>query len=229
MIPARFFGILPRVRGALLLLLAACGASANVSVMPGDADAIPSMECLPGRGVDDAELSERARFAWLLTEQSFELPRPHPAPRGGTHAELQEWADTELRSWVREKSRLVEAARAELDVVAEETHRQRVWAGGLVGLMYEDLARTLLDVPLPRELLDEPEIADAFRDVVRAEAAPYLEHAHRAYHACRLNGRNRDGGLQAWAEFCGDREDRLPLSQELASGESTLEVEVVRE
>lgn len=197
--------------------------------MPGDVDAPPSMECLPGRGVDDAELSERARFAWLLTQQSFELERARPAPRGAGHAELQAWAETELRPWVRRKSHLVEAARAELDEVAEEAHRERVWAGALVGLMYEDVARALLDVPLPRELIDEPEIAAAFRDVVRAEAAPYLHHASRAFRACRLNGRGRGEGLRSWAEFCGGREDRLPLAEPLASGESTLEVEVVRE
>jgi hypothetical protein len=211
------------------LLLSACGASAPTAVMPGDADALPSMECLPGRGVELDELSESARFAWLLTEQSFELERPHPAPRGATHAELQAWSETELRGWLREKSRLVEAARAELDEVAEEAHRQRVWSGALVGLMYEDVARTLLDVPVPRELLDEPEIATAFRDVVRAEASPYLEHARRAYRACRLNGRNRDGALRTWAEFCADRGDRLPLAEALESGESTTEVEVVHE
>lgn len=211
------------------LLAVACGASAPTSVLPGDANAIPSMECLPGRGVETAELSERARFAWLLAEQTFELERPHPAPRGATHDELQAWSESELRGWLRQKSQLVEAARAELDLVAEEEHRQRVWSGALVGLMYEDVARTLLDVPLPRELLDEPEIATAFRDVVRAEAAPYLEHARRAFRACRLNGRNRSADLATWAEFCGDREDQLPLAERLASGESTTQVEVVRE
>lgn len=219
--------MLPPMR-VWFLALAACGAASTPAVLPGDGDAEPSMECLPGRGADDAELSERARFAWLLAQQAFEVPRPHPAPRGGTHVELQEWSETELRRWLAEKSRLVEAAREELDAVAEEEHRQRVWSGALVGLMYEDVARTLLDVPLPRELLDEPEVAAAFRDVVRAEAAPYLDHARRAFRACRLNGRHRGSALEPWAEFCGEREDRLPPSAELASGESELEVEVVQ-
>ena len=171
--------------------------------------------------------TEKMRFAWLLTEQSFELPPPRSAPAGGTHREITQWTETELRRWLERKHQMVEAARAELNVAAEESHAQRVWAGALVGLMYEDVARVLVDVPVPRELVEDPEIAVIFRDVVRSQASPYLDHAQRAYRACHLNARQRRE-LEPWGSFCEDRRINLPRTGNEPQ-ESGTTVEVIRE
>ncbi|HJL02504.1 MAG TPA: hypothetical protein RMH85_07885 [Polyangiaceae bacterium LLY-WYZ-15_(1-7)] len=219
----RLFALAP------LGLALACGGGEVQVVAPGDAFAEPSMEALPSIGQSRESLSETMRFAWQLTEESFELAAPHPPPRGASHAELEQWSDSELERWLHAKNRLVEAARAELNAAAEENRLCRVWAGALVGLMYEDVARVLLDVPMPRELASEPEIADVYREVVAAQAAPYLDHARRAYRACHLNGRRVDR-LRPWSRFCADRRDRLPGDDaSLAPGESETTVEVVRE
>ena len=202
----RLFALAP------LGLALACGGGEVQVVAPGDAFAEPSMEALPSIGQSRESLSETMRFAWQLTEESFELAAPHPPPRGASHAELEQWSDSELERWLHAKNRLC-----------------RVWAGALVGLMYEDVARVLLDVPMPRELASEPEIADVYREVVAAQAAPYLDHARRAYRACHLNGRRVDR-LRPWSRFCADRRDRLPGDDaSLAPGESETTVEVVRE
>ena len=101
---------------------------------------------LVGRGMEilpDAEgreeFTQRMRFAWLLTQESFELEAPAQPGAECDFQELEAWSEQTLRRWLNQKNRLVEAARAELDLAAEENHTQRVWAGALVGLMYEDV------------------------------------------------------------------------------------------
>lgn len=183
------------------------------------------MECLPSH---EENLSEKMQFAWLLTAESFELNRPHRPPSGAAMQELQLWSQQELRRWLSQKNELVEAARAELNVAAEESHQQRVWAGALVGLMYEDVGRVLLDVPVPRELNSDPEIARVYREVVVAQARPYLDHARRAYNACELNGRRQTESLEQWSRFCEERKALLP-ELDLTPGEARTTVEVVRE
>ena len=221
------------IRKLIFLTLAvsfACGgSSANGGTaepqIAGDPIADPSMEALPTR---ESSASEKMRFAWLLTAESFELRRPRRPPRGAAMRELEMWSEQELRAWLAQKNELVEAARAELNEAAEESHRQRVWAGALVGLMYEDMARVLLDVPVPRELETDPEIARVYREVVVAQARPYLDHARRAYHACELNGRRQNRSLTQWSRFCEERNARLPVV-DLDPGESRTTVEVIRE
>lgn len=214
---------------ATVTSLACGGSSANGTssqrLISGDPAADPSMEVLPTR---NDSVTEKMRFAWLLTAESFELRRPRRPPRGAAMQELQMWSEQELRNWLAQKNEMVEAARAELNVAAEESHRQRVWAGALVGLMYEDVGRVLLDVPVPRELDSDPEIAQVYREVVVAQARPYLDHARRAYRACELNGRRQNDSLTQWSRFCEERKARLPVL-DLAPGESRTTVEVVRE
>ena len=63
----RLFALAP------LGLALACGGGEVQVVAPGDAFAEPSMEALPSIGQSRESLSETMRFAWQLTEESFEL------------------------------------------------------------------------------------------------------------------------------------------------------------
>jgi len=209
-------------RGAWWILglpwLAACGGAQSSGggtgeVEHGDAQADPSMLVLPSTDVDRDELSERMRFGWTLAEESFEVPMPPPPPSGDT-GHYQDWADGELQGWLERKSRTVEAAREELDAAAEESHRQRIIAGAVVGLMYEDVARELRRIPVPAEIQTDPEIADIFRDILDAQASPYVEHARRAYRACALNAEGGPATMGHWSGFCADRRDGLPPPRE---------------
>ncbi len=226
--------------GAVMLAASmACGGTqaGHGTVYDGDASARPSMECLPTFGDEGRRgLSEKMRFALTLADEAFDFPGPHPPPSGAALAELQQWSESDLRQWLEQKSQMVQAAREELDSASDEAHDQRVYAGAIVGLMYEDVARVLMDVPTPRELSDEPEIAEMYQDVVRSQAEPYLVHSRNAYRACRLNGEGREG-LGPWSRFCGERGGALPAASEvdvtgavqLESGESATSVEVIRE
>lgn len=204
-----------RVLCIAAIVAGACGGAevAGGEREPGDPYAEPSMTALPSLDVPREELTERMRFGWTLAEESFQHPMPPPPPSGET-ADFQRWAEHELREWLERKSRTVEAARRELDQAAEESHRQRIVAGAIVGLMYEDVARALRDIPVPAEIQHEPEIAAIFRDVLAAQAAPYLEHARRAYNACHLNAEGGPESLAHWGRFCEARWEVLPPPRE---------------
>ncbi len=212
----------------LLLLVAGCGGASardRPPILAGEVDAPPSMEVLPSLDVPLSSLSRHMRFAWLLTEQTFQVSPPAPAPADGTADQIRDWGNRDLEPWLAKKSHMVEAAREELNIAAEENHRQRILAGALVGLMYEDIARVLLGIPVPSDLRDDPEIASDYRDVRRFEASSYLGHAKRAYHACALNA-VQPATMHAWSEFCAGRAAGLPLHRPGRPGQSSTSVSV---
>lgn len=192
---------------------------------PGQVESEPRMECLPDPDIQDEVMTRRMRFAWTLAAESFLVPPPDP-PRHRTAQNLTTWSDEVLRPWLERKSHTIEAARRELDEAAEESHRQRIMGGAIVGLMYEDVARILRSIPSPSELESEPEIREIFRDVLRSHARPFLEHARRAYSACAQNA-IRPLGMRHWSRFCAGRGDRLPgggAGQDLRSVETVVEI-----
>lgn len=186
------------------------------------------MECLPDPDVADRAFTRRMRLGLELAEESFLVPPPEP-PRDETAQNLTLWADEVLAPWIERKTHTIEAARRELDLAAEEDHRQRIIGGAVVGLMYEDLARALRSIPPPAELAGEPEIQAIYRDVMRSHARPFLEQSRRAYSACAQNAVT-PSSMRHWSRFCAGRGAALPEgdpSTDLASGET--EVEVIAE
>jgi hypothetical protein len=183
----------------------------------GDAHGRASIEALPSLDVPDSELSDQMRMARMLSAESLELPPPQvPADRSA--ANLSAWSDHELKAWVSAKQKRAEAARAELDRAAVENHRQRIVAGALVGLVFEDVARELLVLPIPNELDHEPEIAQIFHELMAKQAEPYLVHARLAYAACAGNAQGLES-MSHWSNFCSAREDSLPRPVEPDQGE----------
>jgi len=183
------------------------------------------MECLPDPDVPRADLSRTMRFGWTLAAESFLVPPPAP-PDQRSARNLQRWSEEVLSPWLRRKSHTVEAARRELDRAAEESRRQRIMGGAIVGLMYEDVARVLRGIPPPAELDDEPEIREIYRDILKSQARPFLEHARRAYSACAQNA-VQPRSMRHWSRFCAGREEALPAPEATpgpADGETTVEV-----
>lgn len=220
----------PLLATVLLCLLGpGCGpgvAMRGGTLSPGRAESDPSMECLPDPDIEQASMTRHMRFGWTLAEESFLVPPP-AAPDDQSSESLEAWSSQVLAPWLERKTHTIEAARRELDLAAEETHRQRIMGGAIVGLMYEDVARVLASIPPPAELDDEPEIQELYRGVLTSEARPFLEHARRAYSACAQNG-IRPESMRHWSRFCARREERLPgrnrRADDLESGETVVEV-----
>lgn len=181
------------------------------AAFPGSVDAAPAISALPSTDCEPEALSESMRFGWLLADESLGLPQPAMPPSREMHA-LKQWTSDVLKPWLERKSRTVEAARKELDEAAETSLRERIMAGALVGILYEDVALTLRRVPMPQGLENEPEIAAMYQDVIDFQASPFVEHARRAYYACAQNAINR-GPMHHWSAFCSGRVDRLPASR----------------
>ena len=194
----------------IALSLAACGGPRmrQGELYGGRSDAEPSMECLPDPDVEDSELTEHMRFGLRLATAALAIEAP-AIPADTSAAAITAWSAGPLQSWLHAKSEAVEAARHELDLAAEETHRQRIMSGAIVGMLYESVAITLRAVPTPEDLWNEPEISRIFRETVEGEARPYVETARLAYHACELNGQ-RPETMQHWGSFCSARLDLLP-------------------
>jgi len=201
-------------RAVVFIALCAPGCvspAAQVSARPmygGDAGGKACIESLPSLDVADSEITSEMRVARLLSAESLALADPAP-PVSTSAQDVQLWSDSVLKSWVQAKHRRAEAARAELDRAALQNHRQRIMAGALVGLVYEDVARVLMSVPVPDDLRSEPEIAEMFKDVIAAQALPYLTQAKRAYEACAKNAVEPET-MGHWTPFCQGRADHLP-------------------
>lgn len=193
-----------------LLGCASTQAGRTRTVAMGDISGKPRVEALPSLDVDTSELTAEMRMARLLSEESLGMAAPLQ-PADTSTASIADWSDHELKRWVQQKNELAEAARTELDKAAMQSHRQRILAGALVGLVYEDVARTLLQFPVPRELASEPEIAGMYVDLMRRQAGPYLLHARQAYLACAGNA-EQVTALRHWSDFCSGREEQLPGS-----------------
>jgi hypothetical protein len=208
--------LLAAVLGSLALV--ACGGASRTQpgvssgTLPrGDALGVPSLAALPASGIAREDFSERMTRGWDLAKQSFAEPMP-AIPSAHDSATLTAWSERQLATWLRRRTELVDVARRELDGAAEESSEQRIAGGAIVGLMYEDVGRALLALPMPQELELEPEIAAVYRDVIDFQASPWVEHARLAYRACRENARIH--AIETYAEFCADRGSNLPAARE---------------
>lgn len=213
------------VAASLAWLVACGGPQLREGAFRGRAEGPPSMHCLPETDVADSEYSEHMRRGLALAEASFDVAAPSP-PASRAAGDLTDWSNGPLRAWLAQKSSAIHAARQELDLAAEETHRQRILGGAVVGLMYEDVARVLRSVPAPVDLDTEPEILRIYQDLVRTQARPFLELSRSAYRACSLNA-DHPAGMRHFSTFCRERLDQLPEAEAPAAG--TTEVEIVRD
>jgi hypothetical protein len=201
-----------------LIVLGGCAASGprarGLHYQEGDTLGAPRVEALPSLDVAEAKLTAEMRMARLLSAECLNLNPPR-RPAETTNQAMEQWSDAELKSWMEHKHASAEAARKELDKAATQSQRQRIMAGAMVGLVYEDVARSLLSLPTPAELISEPEIAAMYVDLLRTQATPYLVQAHAAYAACAGNAQ-QVSELHHWSNFCLSREESLPG---LAGGE----------
>jgi hypothetical protein len=213
----------------LFFLALACGPSHTREgpIYAGRSEGEPSMECLPDADVTDEAFTEHMTRGRDLARASFEVPDPD-FPTDRTAAALSAYAAGPLRAWIEHKTHAVDSAREELDLAAEENHRQRIMGGAMVGLMHEDIGRIISRMPVPDDLANEPEILAAFEHVIQGQAAPYYRLARQAYRACSLNAVS-PASMQHWSHFCRERMDNLPDDGSEDGGPDGTTVEVTHD
>jgi hypothetical protein len=162
---------------------------------------------LPATDVPEAALTEEMLLARALSSESLAIADPTP-PVGRSAEEIEHWTEQVLTPWITAKTARAADARAELDKAALQNHRQRIMAGALVGLVYEDVARVVASVPVPEDFNSEPEIADMFREVMAGHALPYISQAESAYAACTANA-DQLPSMRHWAAYCEKRRTHM--------------------
>lgn len=217
-----------------LSLLGACAGTqpkpeSARSEHPGDADAPPALDVLPEPLPVESDRVHRA-----LTQASEVLSARFPAiPSDRSHASLSAWVESDVAHWIERRREGVEdtrylfglsasnkntadkaasdqpageaAAAAPVDIAAGQV----VVAHAVLGLLHEDTALQLEQIPAPSELDQEPEIAEMFREIIRAQMAPFISAALREYGECANTAYAGDEELEAFGQLCHARHDRL--------------------
>lgn len=210
-----------------IALVSACGgAPPPPPPPPGDIAGAPSLASLP---LPEAELTPLLGEACALASSAFALASPTPPAETASFSEVQAYMSGPLAAWSEEKRGHIERARELLDNRATQGGEARVAAAAMLALLYEDLARGQLAVPVPQAFVEsDPEAAGVFRYVVESAAQSSLDLARRAYQACTSHAQAVDA-LHGWARFCSERRARLPLTQrDMHAGGGTV-VDVVVE
>lgn len=196
-----------------MLVLTGCGGAQEMETRTGNTTAQPTLGVLPSTHVPKEELSDHMRLGWDLASSAMLIEMPM-VPTRHDGATLTRWAEHDLGDWLQRMSEALTAASVELNAAANEDPLERVYAGAIVGVIYESVAQQLLWLPTPSELEREPEIAAAYRDILAFNAAPYLERSRAGYHACAANAEIHAEELGPnWATFCSGRMRLLPRAR----------------
>jgi hypothetical protein len=180
----------------------------------GDAQGKARIEALPSLDVESNTLTDQMRFAVEISKESLGLTLPDFRNAGARAA----WTDATLKQWLRDKQSATAAAGQALDTAAAQSGRQRIMAGALGGLVFEEAARDLLEVPPPTDLPLDLETVAVFREIMQKNASVCLQTARKAYQACAENAPGLEG-MAHWAPFCTTRAQGLPTPHDPLSVE----------
>jgi hypothetical protein len=202
-----------RAFGAACVILAACATTsssgdqqAGHALRNGDPDGPPTIGALPD--VARAGASPRVQQGLSLARQVLAARLPAP-PADHSYVVLQAWIDRDVAPWVAARRDGVDEARFQFGLEHEVPTDERVVGDAVLGLLQEDTALVLAQLPAPSELDTEPEIAQIFRDMVQTQVQPFQTAAVVQYRDCATTAHAEGEDLKRWAVFCGARLDRL--------------------
>lgn len=161
---------------------------------------------LPHLDVKERKLTREMRKARARAEDSLEFGLPAAFQEEGAKAT---WTEKELLDWLREKHRRVEEAHVALEAAGAQNPRQGVLSASIDGLVFEEAARTLMEVPHPVDLPFGLHGISIFRDVMQENADVCLKQAEEAYAAC-VDRAKKFASLASYGPFCEGRAAALP-------------------
>jgi hypothetical protein len=172
----------------------------------GDPAAPPGFAALPD--IAHSQRSSRIEQGLSLARQLLATPLPAP-PDDRHYAILQAWIDERVAPWVSARREGVDETRFQFGLQTQHSEPAAVVARGVVGLLEENTALELAQIPSPSELETEPEIAEMFRELVDTQAKPFRHAAVSEYRKCSELGSDGDSDAKRWGEFCRARFRRL--------------------
>jgi len=199
----------------LLASLSACAtaqpqgdrvAGADRALYAGDPSAPPAFAALPD--IESRQQSSRIIEGLSLARHVLATKLPTP-PDDRRYQSLQSWIDQTVAPWIRARRDSVDEARFQFGIDAGAAADETVIGRGVLGLLEENTALELSQIPSPTELDTEPEIAEIFRELVTTQAKPFRNAAVSEYRLCSELGQAKGGELSRWAEFCRSRFERL--------------------
>jgi hypothetical protein len=173
----------------------------------GAPDAPPTLTALPELPARALANSERTHQGILLARQALDAGLP-AAPTDRTFAALQSWADSEVSGWVVTRRDQIEAARARM-FDGRPSAAEQILGHAVLALLQEDTARTLSNIPAPKELDDERDIAAMYRDLVSGQADAFVTSALIELRDCVELARHGPVEMHAYDDYCHARFDRL--------------------
>jgi hypothetical protein len=201
------------------LIVAACGAAqtdvaSNADALRnGDPTAPPSLRALPD--VAKGKSSQRVQLGMSLARQVLETRLPEP-PNDHSYQRLQLWIDQDVVPWVSARRESVEETRFQFGLDHGASTDERIVASAVLGLLQEDTALSLANIPSPAELDTEPEVGEMFRDLVRTQSQPFQSAAASEYRDCATSAYEEGRELRHWAVFCHARFDHLEAQLQAA-------------
>jgi hypothetical protein len=218
----------PALRALLALCAyAAIGCGAAVSppppaaqAPPGHPDAPPTLAALPEL---PSGVTDRMHQGILVARQTLDAPLPEP-PGDRSFTSLQHWADTQVASWIAQRQSQMELTRARLLHEGAPSRRERVISHAVLALLHEDTARELADMPAPKELDSEREIAAMYHDLMRDQANTFATSALLELRQCANLAYRGPANLRGFAGYCHARFDRLrgeALARKASASNST--------
>jgi hypothetical protein len=177
----------------------------------GDPDAPPNLLALPELPADAD--TPRTHQGILVARQTLDAALP-AAPADRTFASLQRWVNSDVLAWVQRRRAQTMATRDRFFVEGEPNEAERIVSLAVIGLLDEDTARALGNLPPPSELDSEPEIAAMYRDVTRVQASAFMSAALAALRDCANSAYRGPVSWRGFARFCHARFDRLQQEQD---------------
>jgi hypothetical protein len=144
----------------------------------------------------------------LIAREALQARLPAP-PADRSHASLQAWVDDAVVDWIRQRRDGIEQVRQRFELEGRPSDDERIVRDATLGLLHEDTADVLASLPEPAELASEPEITRVYREVLAAQAEPFVSSALLQFRDCAELAYAREEAMAVWAEFCHARFERL--------------------
>lgn len=177
----------------------------------GDPNAAPSLLALPQLPADGD--TPRTHQGLLMARATLDVAMPAP-PADRSFSSLQRWVDSDVLTWLQQRRAQSLATRDRFLVEGEPNDAERIVSLAVLGLIDEDTARALGNLPPPSELDDEPDIAAMYRDVTRMHAEAFMSAAIAGMRDCANAAYQKPSAWRAFAQFCHARFDRLQQERE---------------